>query len=117
MDSRTEALLGPELVVTTRGSDGCTAVGPSGLMVERGGQPVDVVDTIGAGDAFQSGLLSGIADLDALAPGRVARLSEEEVASLLDRAVTISAMTCEREGADPPTRPEYDDRRKAAAAG
>jgi fructokinase len=67
-----------------------------------------VADTIGAGDAFASGLLSGIADAGALSPGAVAALSDADVADVLDRAVLVSAMTCRRSGADPPTREEYE---------
>jgi fructokinase len=106
--------LGPELVVMTRGSHGCVAVGPQREPVQRGGLKVDVADTIGAGDAFESGLLSALADLDALAPGAVAKLFDDDVRSVLDRAVTVSAMTCEREGADPPSRSEYTERAGAA---
>ncbi len=102
--------LGPELVVMTRGADGCVAVTASDSWVERAGSPVDVSDTIGAGDAFESGLLSAIADLHALGPGLVAKLSDDDVVSVLDRAITVSAMTCERDGADPPTRADYTAR-------
>jgi fructokinase len=105
--------LGPELVVMTRGAEGCVAVSSTGHPVERPGQRVDVVDTIGAGDAFESGLLSALADFDALVPGAIAKLSDDDVLSALDRAVTVSAMTCEKEGADPPSRAEYSARTAA----
>jgi fructokinase len=83
------------------------------------GYPVDVADTIGAGDAYASGLLSGIADAGALSPGAVSALSDAGVADVLDRAVLVSAMTCRRSGADPPTREEYEQevsRNQAGAA-
>lgn len=100
---------GPELVVLTLGASGCLALRPGGTPLRVAGRDVDVVDTIGAGDAFASGLLSGLADTGDLAPGAVARLSDAEVRSVLDRAVLVSSMTCRRSGADPPTRREYDD--------
>jgi fructokinase len=108
--------LGPELVVMTRGAEGCLAITPSGATADREGVKVDVADTIGAGDAFESGLLSAIADLDRLAPDAVAKLSDDELSFLLERATTVSAMTCEKEGADPPTRAEYDARTADAGA-
>ena len=56
---------GPRLVVVTRGPQGCLAVTRSGALVERDSARVDVVDTIGAGDSFESGLLSGLVDAGA----------------------------------------------------
>jgi fructokinase len=100
--------LGPELVVVTRGTAGCLALRSDGDLLQATGLEVEVVDTIGAGDSFASGLLSGLADLGALAPGAVTKLPESDVAALLDKAVLISAMTCRRAGADPPDRREYD---------
>ncbi|MYW10133.1 carbohydrate kinase, partial [Streptomyces sp. SID2563] len=47
---------GPALVLVTRGGDGATAVLPGG-QVDTGALPADVVDTVGAGDAFMSGTL------------------------------------------------------------
>jgi fructokinase len=105
--------LGPQLVVMTRGAEGCVALTPSGATAERPGVQVDVADTIGAGDAFESGLLSAIADLDRLSPEAVAKLSDDDLAFVLERAITVSAMTCEKEGADPPTRAEYTARASA----
>lgn len=101
--------LGPELVVLTRGDAGCSAARSDGSLLEAPGREVDVVDTIGAGDAFESGLLSALADLDGLAPGAVKVLSDDDTVALLDRAIVVSAMTCKREGADPPRRAEYDE--------
>lgn len=102
------AQIGPELVVMTRGADGCLAVRrDGGAVLERPGRSVAVVDTIGAGDAFESGLLSGLADATDLQPGGVERLSDEDLLTVLDRAIWVSALTCQREGADPPTRAEY----------
>jgi fructokinase len=108
------AQLGPELVVMTRGADGCLAIRRGGgAALERPGRPVAVVDTIGAGDAFESGLLSGIAHATEPRPGGVERLSDDDLLAVLDRAILVSALTCQREGADPPSREEYD----AAVAG
>lgn len=100
--------LGPELVVVTRGPEGCVAVRPGEQAQAAGGVAVEVVDTIGAGDSFASGLLSGLADAGATAPGGVRTLSGEALRSALRRATLASAMTCGRPGADPPTRCEYD---------
>ncbi len=113
--ARRWAQLGPVLVVLTRGPDGCLGLTPSGIEVELPGHRVDVVDTIGAGDAFESGLLSGLADRERLSPSAIAELSAEDVSDVLARALLVSALTCERAGADPPTRAEYDDKARSAA--
>jgi fructokinase len=100
--------LGSELVVVTLGPDGCLAMAGEGGLLHVPGRAVEVADTIGAGDAFVSGLLSGIADTGSETPGAVTKLSEADLRSVLQRAVVVSAMTCRRAGADPPSRREYD---------
>jgi fructokinase len=102
------ASLGPSLVVMTRGPDGCLAYLANGEAVAVAGMRVEVVDTIGAGDSFESGMLAGIAGSGLLDPTRVSDLDGEIVRTILDRAVTASAMTCQRIGANPPTRAELD---------
>jgi fructokinase len=108
---------GPELVVVTRGAAGCLAMTSEGTFISRDGLRVNVVDTIGAGDAFESGLLSALAEAGRTAPGSVRELTADELDVVLDRAMLVSAMTCEREGADPPTRAEYDARRSGGQVG
>jgi fructokinase len=98
---------GPHLVVLTRGADGCAARTAAGLEAEEAGVEVNVEDTIGAGDAFMSGLLSGLADAGCLEPDRVADIGDADLRAVLRQAMVVSAMTCERVGADPPTREEY----------
>lgn len=98
---------GPGLVVLTRGADGCSARTAAGGEVHSAGVEVDVEDTIGAGDAFMSGLLSGLADTECLEPDRVADLGDADLRAVLRQAMVVSALTCERVGADPPTREEY----------
>ncbi|MEJ7629468.1 MAG: carbohydrate kinase [Nocardioidaceae bacterium] len=100
--------LGPSLAVLTRGPGGCLGVTRDSREVDLGPSQVVVVDTIGAGDAFQSGLLSALADADRLSPESVSSLSEDDVRRALERAQAVAALTCERAGASPPTRAEYD---------
>lgn len=107
------ARLGPRLAVLTRGPGGCLAVTPSGAAADLPGHRVEVVDTIGAGDAFQSGLLSALADSGVLSPMAVNAITDDQVTAVVERALLVSALTCQRAGADPPTRAECD----AAAAG
>jgi fructokinase len=93
--------LGPSLVVVTRGADGAYARGPAGP-VDLPGVPVDVVDTVGAGDAFMSGLLAA---LDLTRPA-LRGLGSPELTAALAYAQRVAALTCGRAGADPPWRHE-----------
>lgn len=98
--------LGPKLVVMTRGGAGAEAH----FRGERIVQPsptIDVIDTVGAGDSFMAGLLAAMADDGALGAGG-RDPSEAEVARWLLFAVAASAITCTRQGANPPTRAEVD---------
>jgi fructokinase len=94
--------LGAALVVVTGGPDGATVYRDGAEPLRRPGRAVDVVDTIGAGDAFTAGLLSGLVRRDLHAAGCVAEMSDAALAEVLDEAVLVSSVTCERAGADPP---------------
>ena len=99
---------GPALVVVTRGPDGSTAFTAAGAR-QVDGVPVKVVDTIGAGDAFMSGLLARLYELGLLDRGRLESLPGE-LADVLQYATRVSALTCTRAGAEPPTKSELTAR-------
>jgi fructokinase len=103
---------GPALVVLTRGADGARAYWRTGCH-DVPAAPVTVVDTIGAGDAFMSGLLSGLLTAGLLGgpDGRSALLDatgahrpHPGLVDALDLAARVASITCGRPGADPPTR-------------
>jgi len=96
---------GPRLVVVTLGADG--AFGVTGEADARVPAPaVDVVDTIGAGDAFGAALLAWLHDHDRLT--RNLRLTRDELRAALEFACLVASLTCTRAGADPPRRAELD---------
>jgi fructokinase len=74
--------------------------------LHRHGRRVRVADTIGAGDAFTAGLLSAFVRRGLHEPERLRRCPPALLAEATDEAVLASALTCERPGADPPTRAE-----------
>jgi fructokinase len=94
--------LGAALVVVTDGPHGATAHRAGGEPLRRPGRAVSIVDTIGAGDAFTAGMLSGLVRRGLHVPARAADLSDAALADILDEAVLVSSVTCERAGADPP---------------
>src|SRR4051794_4437219 len=94
--------LGAKLVVVTDGADGATAYRGTRAPLRRPGRRVTVVDTIGAGDAFTAGLLTGLVRRRLHRNGRLEGIPDGALADIIDEAVLVSAITCEREGADPP---------------
>jgi fructokinase len=102
--------LGPGVVVVTDGAHGASAYRQTRPPLHRPGRRVAVVDTIGAGDAFTAGLLTGLMRPRLHGPGRLAEASDDTLARIIDDAVLISAVTCERTGADPPRLEELQAR-------
>lgn len=100
--------LGPAVVVVTRGGSGAVAVSRSGC-VEVPAVPVEVVDTVGAGDSFMAGLLEHLARrnlLGARSRDALREIPMRDVGEMLDRASRVAALTCGRAGANPPTAAE-----------
>ncbi|MFJ7901394.1 carbohydrate kinase [Streptomyces sp. NPDC096198] len=93
---------GPGAVVVTHGGDGLTAFTRDGAEHSVAGVPVDVVDTIGAGDTVNAALLHGLAARDALSPAGLEALDADGWRELLHFAARAAAITCSRAGAEPP---------------
>ncbi|WP_292833859.1 carbohydrate kinase [Microbacterium sp.] len=93
--------LGPRIVVLTRGGQGALGLGPGGIS-EVPAFPVDVSDTIGAGDAYMASLISSALD----DPRMFESAAVFERA--LRRAAVMAGITVSRPGANPPTRGEVD---------
>lgn len=105
------AEMGPRLVVVTRGGDGAfVVIASTGEEMDLAGHSVGVVDTVGAGDSFMSGLISGLLDAGLLggahARGRLGLASADEIRPSLERALLTSATTVTRAGSNPPHRHE-----------
>lgn len=109
--------LGPALVVLTRGADGVWVRDAHGevtgipLPEPADGAPrPTVVDTVGAGDAWMAGLLSGLLDAGLLGgPAARHRLASADLPALrsaLDRAMASAACCVAHAGAYFPTRSE-----------
>jgi fructokinase len=96
---------GPALVVVTRGADGAVAYSASET-IEMPAKPVDVADTVGAGDTFNAGLLAAFHDAGLLSKVRIRSLSPAEIKAALELATRAAAVTVSRPGANPPRRSE-----------
>jgi ribokinase len=87
---------GVDRVAITLGPRGCFYAGPDGTLTVPAPH-VDVVDTVGAGDAFNGALTASI-------------VTGREPAEILRRACTAGAIACTRKGALPslPTAAELE---------
>jgi fructokinase len=93
--------IGPKLVVITKGADG--AVGYTrDHKVEVPSEKVSVVDTIGAGDTFDAGVLASLRRDGLLTKPQVAALDETAIRNALALAAKAAAVTVSRAGANPP---------------
>ena len=101
--ARTVLARGPRLVVVTLGAEGAFAVSANSE-VRVPAPEVQVVDTIGAGDAFGAALLAWLHDHARLR--RDLNLNRDELRAALTFACLVASITCTRAGADPPRRAE-----------
>ena len=93
--------MGPKLVVITKGADGADAY-TKNIKVTVPSQRVTVVDTIGAGDTFDAGVLASLKRDNLLTKAQVADLDETAIRNALTLAAKIAAVTVSRAGANPP---------------
>ncbi|MBE1536369.1 carbohydrate kinase family protein [Actinomadura algeriensis] len=94
---------GPAAVVVTHGPDGLTAFTRDREPVHVRGTPVDVADTIGAGDTVYAALVHGLAERDLLTRDALSAIVPAEWHDLLVFAARAAAVTCSRPGAEPPS--------------
>lgn len=96
--------LGPKLVMLTQGGHGASAM-TAEQRISLPAPKIQVVDSIGAGDAFQAALLDALAppDADLHIP-----TTATELTSVLHRCIIAGAIACTRQGAQPPTREEIN---------
>lgn len=97
--------LGPKLVIITGGSKGATGY-TRHHQVSVTSEPVTVVDTVGAGDTFNAGVLASLHDQQLLSKGAIDKLSETAVRQALALGAKAAAVTVSRAGANPPWRHE-----------
>jgi ribokinase len=86
-DRMAAALLqhGPEMIVATLGSNGAVVFQKGAAPLRQPAFPVDAIDSLGAGDAFTAGLVTGF-------------LEGRSVAESLKRAAACGAIVCKRVG-------------------
>ena len=96
---------GPRLVCLTRGAKGVVALTARGR-VEQPAHEATVIDTVGAGDTFNAGLLAGLHEAGALTKDALGDVPEAALRAALDLGARAAAVTVSRAGANPPRRDE-----------
>ncbi|MGX5667788.1 carbohydrate kinase [Rhizobium daejeonense] len=92
---------GAKLVVITRGAEGATGY-TAGFKLSVPSERVEVVDTVGAGDTFDAGILASLKRQDKLTKEKIATLDEAGVEAALRLGAKAAAVTVSRAGANPP---------------
>lgn len=98
---------GPKLIIVTAGSEGVTAYWEGGS-AHAGVQPVEVIDTVGAGDTFSAGVLTSLYRDDQLSKQALSCPDKSAIERALSLGNRAAAITVSRAGANPPWSHEID---------
>lgn len=109
LDGQIQTLLakGPQILVLTKGAEGATSYIRDGREVSVAAARAEVVDTVGAGDTFNAGLLASLAEKGLLSKEKIAMVSDDDLAGAMALAAQCAAVTVSRKGANPPWRSEF----------
>ena len=94
--------LGPKVVVLTKGRDGALAFSADRDPVVVPAQKAEVVDTVGAGDTFNAGVLASLFKAGVLSKTDVATVTLSQLQAALSLGASVAAVTVSRAGANPP---------------
>ncbi len=105
LEDAAEAIYGrarPALLILTKGGEGAVGWSQTGKVTVPAAPVPHLVDTVGAGDTFMATLLGGLSRRGALSRPGAERLDRSQVEALMAEAARAAALTCRREGCDPP---------------
>ena len=99
----------PKVMILTLGKDGATALLPDGSKVSVAAPQVEVVDTVGAGDTFNAGVLAELQQRSFLDKSALAKIAVAPIRAALAFGSKVATVTVARAGANPPWRAEMAD--------
>ncbi|MBT6189016.1 MAG: carbohydrate kinase [Tateyamaria sp.] len=94
--------MGPKLLLLTEGSAGATALIHGGIQASVAASKANVIDTVGAGDTFNAGVIAALRSAGALTPDTLEKLNKIALTDMLSLASRAAAVTVSRVGANPP---------------
>ncbi len=97
--------MGPKAVFITEGARGVTGYTAEGAHFVPAPK-VEVVDTVGAGDTFNAGVLTALQERGLLDKAALRAMSAEDLTAAMTLGARAAAITVSRAGANPPTRAE-----------
>ena len=97
---------GASLVIVTLGKKGAFAVNKKHEIVEVSAKEIDVIDSIGAGDTFAAALIAQLLEKSWTNENALKNLSSSDLTQILTNCSMAAAITCSRQGANPPYRQE-----------
>jgi len=103
---------GASVITLTMGEGGARAITPSADITVPA-ELVDVVDTVGAGDSFNAGLLASFRASAVLSKPMLGKIETETLRSAVAAGSRIAAFSVGRAGADPPWRRDLQMRESA----
>ncbi len=103
-EAKARALMtaGPSAVIVTRGREGALGFLKTGETAEAPAQAVQVVDTVGAGDTFNAGIMANLSENGLLTKDALSELTVDALHQALGFAAKVAAVTVSRAGANPP---------------
>ncbi len=96
---------GASIVLMTKGAEGVEAITRGGKSFVSASKAI-VVDTVGAGDSFNGGFLTGLNRQGLLSKQALSEVSDQQLQEALQLAVNVAAITVSRAGANPPWKNE-----------
>lgn len=110
LKSKASALLemGPGAVIVTCGREGAIGYLRTGTEVHVSATRAEVVDTVGAGDTFNAGVLADLYRNGNLTKAGISNMSADTLQRAIRFGAKVAGITVSRVGANPPWRSEVD---------
>lgn len=103
--AKTVLAQGPKVLLVTEGAKGARGFTEHGSTFVSA-TPVEVADTVGAGDTFNAGVLASLDTVGLLTKGAIASITVDQLAAALSLGIKAAAITVSRPGANPPWHSE-----------
>ncbi|MFD2741126.1 carbohydrate kinase [Sulfitobacter aestuarii] len=93
---------GPAVLIVTSGRAGATGFLRDGAEVHVPAAEAKVVDTVGAGDTFNAGVLAKLSQKGQLRKDALGALSAQDLREAMEHGAKVAGITVSRAGANPP---------------